>query len=461
VVPELVAAGLSGTVVNVSVTVAVAAIAAEFNASIAAAAATVVMLNVAMAFTMPLAAAWTARLGPRRVLATAGVVVFGSSVLLSLAPNIAVLAVARAAQGIGLAAVIPVSVQASGQLLTEERRAHALGWWGASNGLGLAFAPLVGGAIIDLVGWRWVTVPSCLLGLALVVTVLLAFPADLQGGPTIRLRSLGLVASVSGTGMAALAAAGAGAWPVAAGLVLACGVASALAARAMREGAELADLRLWFHDRNVRRSSLGATIQMVANGLVQVAVPAWLIVSGFLGAGSAAAILMGMTLTMAAMGPITGRRGAVSFPSRLRRGLAGCAAGLVGLAVAATPGPWWLASPALVVLGLGAGSLLSPSLTAFTRTTAGQSTVALSLFNLARLGSFGLGGLLGGAFVDAGIPGAAFLAVAVLCGFAAVRVTRDGSHRGRSRREPPGRARNEATEDQAAPDGAGGGTADG
>ncbi len=131
---------------------------------------------------------------------------------------------------------------------------------------------------------------------------------------------------------------------------------------------------------------------------------------------------------MAAMGPITGRRGSRQLPisaatwARLAAPL-----GLVGLAVAAATGPWWLAVPALVVLGLGAGSLLSPSLTAFSRTTAGDSTIALSLFNLARLGSFGLGGLLGGTFVDAGMPGTAFLAVAALCGLAAARVAFDGA----------------------------------
>jgi MFS family permease len=445
VIAQLAASGLSGTVVNVSVTVAVAAIAAEFGASIAAAAATVVLLNVAMAFTMPLAGAWSARLGPRRLLAAAGVVVLGSSILLAFAPNLLVLAAARAAQGAGLAAVVPVSVQASGQLLSGEQRARALGWWGASNGLGLALAPLVGGTIVDLVGWRWVTVPSCLLGVMLVVTAIRAIPSDLPHGSAVRFRGLGLVALVAGTGMSALAAASAEAWGPAIGFGLACGVTALAAGRATREGRDLAELRGWSHDPDVRRSSLGATLQMVANGLVQVGVPAWLIVGGILGAGEAAALLMGMTLTMAAMGPITGRRGSVSYPSRLRRGLAGCAVGLAGIAAASAIGPWWLALPALVLLGLGAGSLLSPSLTAFSRTSAGESTVALSLFNLSRLGSFGLGGLLGGAFVDAGMPGTAFLLVAVLCGVAALRVT---SHQASGVR---------VGNRQGAPEGAGGG----
>jgi MFS family permease len=450
VVAQLAAAGLSGTVVNVSVTVAVVAIAAEFGASIAAAAATVVLLNVAMAFTMPLAGAWSARLGPRRLLAWAGLIVLGSSILLSLAPNLFVLALARAAQGAGLAAVVPVSVQASGQLLAGEQRARALGWWGASNGLGLAFAPLIGGAIVDLVGWRWVTVPSCLLGVALVVTALRAIPSDLPHGSAVRFRGLGLIALVTGTGMSALAAASAEAWLLAGALAIMSAVTAVIARRATRPGRELADLRRWAHDHDVRRSSLGATLQMVANGLVQVGVPAWLIVNGLLGAGQAAAILMGMTLTMAAMGPVTGRRAAVSYPSRLRRGLTGCAAGLLGLAVAAVAGPWWLASPSLVVLGLGAGSLLSPSLTAFSQTEAGASTVGLSLFNLARLGSFGIGGLLGGASVDTGMPGAAFLVVAVVCGVAAARVSSIDE------RDPMSSI--DARDGRRAPDGAGGGT---
>jgi BCD family chlorophyll transporter-like MFS transporter len=305
---------------------------------------------------------------------------------------------------------------------------------------------------VDLVGWRWVTIPSCILGLALVITATRAFPAGLQAGSTIRLRGLGIVAAVSGTGMSALAAAAARQWPLAAVLAGACALGSVAAARAMRAGGDLAELRGWWRDLAVRRSSLGATLQMVANGLVQVAVPSWLIVSGVLGAGGAAIVLMGMTLTMAAMGPITGRR-SVDYPERLRRGLSGCAAGLVGLAIAADAGPWWLAIPALVVLGLGAGSLLSPSLTAFSDTVAGRSTVALSLFNLARLGSFGVGGLVGGAAVDAGRPGAAFLGVALACGAAALAASRARGAVGGGRAGARGR--------REAPQGAEGGTNDG
>lgn len=385
-------------------------------------AATVVGLNVAMAFTMPLAGAWSAKLGPRRLLVGAGAGILVTSVLLSFAPNLVVLAIARGGQGVFLAAVVPVSVQAAGQLLEGDAKARALGWWGASNGLGLAFAPLVGGAIIELVGWRWVTVPTCVLGVALAFTAFRAFPSHLRPEDRITLRGQGLVAIASGTAMGALAAASAGLLGVAAVLAVACGVAIVPVRRAARPGRSLADLGRWAHDRLVRHASTGATVQMLTNGLVQVGVPAWLIVDGRVGAGGAAALLLGMTLTMAAMGPITGRRTWKAFEGRLRRGFVGSAVGLAGLAVAASSGPWWLVGPALVVVGLGAGSLLAPSLTAFAHSRAGGDTVALSLYNLLRLGAFGVGGLVAGVAVDTGASGAAFAAMAALCAVTAIVV---------------------------------------
>jgi hypothetical protein len=168
---------------------------------------------------------------------------------------------------------------------------------------------------------------------------------------------------------------------------------------------------------------------MVANGLVQVAVPAWLIVDGGFGAGAAAATVMAMTLTMAALGPITGRRGTVPYERRLRQGLLGCAAGLGGLAAAAAAGSWWPTVPSLVVLGLGAGLLLAPSLTAFSRTAAGENAVGLSAFNVLRLGSFGAGGVLGGTAVGAGSTAVAFAAIAALCALAGAWTAFGGIHR--------------------------------
>lgn len=412
---ELVCAGLAGTVVNTSVTVAVAAIADDFGASVSVTAVAVVLLNVGMAFLMPLAGLVNRAFGPRRVLVGSGIMALGSSLIVSASPNIVVLGIGRLAQGAALAALVPTSVQATTQLLAGDRRGKALGWWAASNGLGLAFAPLAGGLLIDLAGWRWVTLPSCLVAAGLVVAARLAIPRDLRHDPGIRTGAMLSLGLVTGTVMAALAGLSMAAWPAAGLSAAACAVAIVLLRRRIGREGDLGEAMGWLHDRAVRRTALGAALQMVANGMVQITVPAWLIVGGVLTAGPAAAVVMAMTLTMAVMGPLTGRAPGVRYERWLRGGLLGCAGGLGGLALAAGVGPWWMAVPSLGLLGVGAGALLSPSLTAFSHTVAGENAVGLAMFNVLRLSSFAVGGLVGGVSLGVGLPWLSFSLASVAC----------------------------------------------
>lgn len=415
---ELVCAGLAGTVINTSVTVAVAAIAQDVGASISHVAVLVVLLNVGMAFAMPLAGLAVRAIGSRAVLISAGLSVLGSSVLLSLAPNLFVLGLARLLQGLGSAALVPTSVHAATQLLDGDRRRRALGWWAASNGLGLAFAPLIGGLLLDAAGWRWVTLPTCLLAVGLVVTARLAIPAGLRPDPGVGGADVLPLSLFAGTLMATFAAASAEAWTVcAAGAAVCLGSVGLLRWRAGRSPSLRAALG-WLRDPEVRRTSTGAGLQMVANGMVQVAVPAWLIASGVLRAGPAGAVLMAMTLTMAAMGPVSGRASSVPYRLWLRLGLGGCAIGLATVA-AASVWSWELAVPGLALLGLGAGALLSPSLTTFSHTVAGGSVLGLASFNVLRLSAFAVGGLAGAAALDLGRPWVAFTLAAAVCGLAA------------------------------------------
>ena len=207
---------------------------------------------------------------------------------------------------------------------------------------------------------------------------------------------------------------------VAAGCLLVSAAAFGEARRRYQRFGALATLVEWARERAVRRTASGAGLQMLVNGMVQVTVPAWLVVSGLLSAGPAAIVLMAMTLTMAVMGPVTGRAAAVPYDRWFRAGLLACAAGVGLLAVAAGPGPWWLTPAALVVVGVGAGCLLSPSLTAFSHTDAGANTVGLSMFNMLRLSSFAIGGLIGGAALDHGAPWVAFAFAALACAVASI-----------------------------------------
>src|SRR3712207_9155072 len=43
-------------------------------------------------------------------------------------------------------------------------RARAVGFWGAGSGLGVTLGPLLGGGLVEALGWRWVfgaNVPVC------------------------------------------------------------------------------------------------------------------------------------------------------------------------------------------------------------------------------------------------------------------------------------------------------------
>jgi MFS family permease len=162
-------------------------------------------------------------------------------------------------------------------------------------------------------------------------------------------------------------------------------------------------------------------MQMFANGLVQVTVPAWLITTSTTSAGVAGVVLLAMTVTMTVMGPFTGARSHIPYLRWFRYGLILCAAGLFGLAWASGPGPWWIAFPLLFVTGLGAGSLLTPSFNTFTGTVAGGEGVGIAMYNVLRLSFFAIGGLVGAAAVGTGHTWTAFLAAGTLCLLIAVR----------------------------------------
>jgi len=114
------------------------------------------------------------RLGRRRVFQT-GLLVFGvGSLVCSLAPNIEVLIAARTLQAVGGSMLNPVAMSIVTNTFDDAReRAQAIGVWGATVGLSMALGPVVGGALVESVGWRaifWLNLP--VVAAALVLTAL-------------------------------------------------------------------------------------------------------------------------------------------------------------------------------------------------------------------------------------------------------------------------------------------------
>ncbi|GIE95066.1 DHA2 family efflux MFS transporter permease subunit [Paractinoplanes rishiriensis] len=154
------------------------------------------------AYTLPFAAflltaaALGDRIGRRRMF-LAGLVVFTlASAAAALAAEPWQLTAARAAQGLGGAAVAPLALTLLAQAVPDHLRTAAVGAWGGISGLGVAVGPVVGGAVVEGLDWHWIfwlNVPIGVVAIALAATVL-----DESRGGARRLDPLGLLLSASG-----------------------------------------------------------------------------------------------------------------------------------------------------------------------------------------------------------------------------------------------------------------------
>jgi EmrB/QacA subfamily drug resistance transporter len=91
----------------------------------------------------------------RRRLFLIGLVLFASaSILCAAAPTFAWLLAGRSAQGIGAALLMPNSLAIIGGAFSGVDRGRAIGTWAAVGAVAGAVGPIIGGWLIDAIGWR-------------------------------------------------------------------------------------------------------------------------------------------------------------------------------------------------------------------------------------------------------------------------------------------------------------------
>ena len=111
------------------------------------------LLTYASALSAPLTGALADRVGRRRVLLVASLVIAGFSVAYAFAPRWEVLVFLVFFHGLFWSGLLSASAAYMTGLIPNERRAEGIGYWGMATVLATAFAPALGLAVYGL-GWK-------------------------------------------------------------------------------------------------------------------------------------------------------------------------------------------------------------------------------------------------------------------------------------------------------------------
>ena len=164
---SLLLVGMDVTIVNV----ALPSIRSDLNVSLSGLQWTIDAYILVLASLLMLAGSTADRLGRRRTFQTGLVVFTAGSLLCSLAPGLGWLIAFRMVQAVGASMLNPVAMSIITNVFTEPReRARAIGVWGGVVGISLGLGPVVGGILIETVGWRsifWINIPIGMAAIAL------------------------------------------------------------------------------------------------------------------------------------------------------------------------------------------------------------------------------------------------------------------------------------------------------
>ncbi|WP_405442695.1 MFS transporter [Streptomyces avidinii] len=125
----------------------------------------------------------------RRRLLLAGISLFtAASVLCAAAPALWLLIGARAAQGLGAAVMMALTMAFVGETVPKERTGSAMGLLGTMSAVGTALGPSLGGTLLAGFGWRALFLVNVPLGILAFLLAHRHLPADRQGSGSGRAR---------------------------------------------------------------------------------------------------------------------------------------------------------------------------------------------------------------------------------------------------------------------------------
>jgi EmrB/QacA subfamily drug resistance transporter len=302
--------------------------------------------------------------GRKRVL-TIGLIIFTiASVVCAQAPNATVLDFARGVQGIGGATMFACSLALIVQEFPAGERALAFGLYGATNGLSVALGPIVGGLLVQGIGWQaifYVNVPIAIAAFVILQRKVVNLP-----GPATKIDWPGLFTFSGGMFLAVFATIRGNDAGWTSALILGCFGLSvslfiAFVAVEMRREHPMFNLGL-FRNPTFVGSSVSAFAVCFSVLALIFFLTTWLqSILGYsaLGTGLRMLVFTGAALLFA---PFAGRMsGTVSPRIVLPVSLALVACGVFSMTAVSSSSSWTAILPGLILTGIGLG-LINPTL---------------------------------------------------------------------------------------------------
>ena len=351
------------------------------------------------------------RFGRRDILVFGiGLFVIGSA-LCAASPGLQWLLAARALQGIGAAFLLPNSLAVLGSAYEGEARGRAIGVWSASSAITAAIGPVLGGWLIDSVGWRAIFLVNLPLA-AVAIGLALAFIRDPPRSESHQpLDAWGAVLATAS--LAALT------WSLTEGGGPTGWSGRVFASAAL--GVAFAGSFIWIEKRRREKAMMPLTLFASAEfvgltgltflvygalGALLVLVPFVLIRGASYSGTLAGAALLPFPLVLAAASPAMGAvAGRIGSRIPLTAGPLMVSAGFLLLLRLDPAARYWSeVFPAILVIALGLACIAAPLTTAVLASVDGRHTGLASGLNsaVARSGGMVATALLGGVFAAQG-----------------------------------------------------------
>jgi EmrB/QacA subfamily drug resistance transporter len=337
------------------------------------------------------------RYGLRRLLII-GVTVFGiGSAGCALSRQLAYLLLARGLQGLGAALLLPASLAILGSTFEGEARSRMVGIWAASGSVAAAVGPVLGGWLIDRVGWPAIFLINIPLAAAAIALALWAVPRSRPAAGGARLDAAGAAFATGALGLLTWGLTigsgpmGWGAWSLGA-VAVAVVLAWAYVGVERRRGEAAMTPPALFGSKRLVGLNLATLLLYGALGGFLLLLPYRLIQAGGYSATQAGAALLPFTLVMSVLSPVMGGlAGRIGPRPLLLGGSLIVAAGLVLAQRIGGPGGYWgSVLPSVLVIAAGMACAAAPLTTAVLGSVDADHTGSASGLNSAVARSGGL-----------------------------------------------------------------------